>query len=99
VLTAHQFSWGIDYWGGYSYDGFLVDEIQTLNANKTLRFFVETTRYFGVKIQLEAINVNTSRKPFTRRFYQDTRAGAYLGKEVAKRERSPYFLLSVFGEF
>ena len=98
-LTARQFSWGVEYWGGFSYDDFLVDEIQTFNANKTLHFFVETTRFFGVKIQLEVTNANTSRRRFTRRYYQHTRAGEYLGSEVAKRKSHPYYLLSVFGEF
>ncbi|MCJ8273230.1 MAG: outer membrane beta-barrel family protein, partial [Psychrosphaera sp.] len=98
-LTEQQFSWGLDLFGSYNYDGFLVDEIQTTGAEKTLHFFVQTTRFFGVKIQLEVSNVNTGRMPFTRRFYQDTRAGEYLGSEVARREYHPYYLLSVFGEF
>ena len=98
-LTAQQFSWGFEYWDSYSYDGYLVDEIQTSAANPTLKLFAETSRYFGVKIQLEVINANTNREPFTRRYYQNTRAGDYLGKEVAKREQSPYFILSVIGKF
>jgi hypothetical protein len=98
-LTAQQFAWGFDLLGSFNYDGFLVDEIQSTNAEKALHFFVETSRFFGVKIQLKVNNLNTQRLPFTRRFYQDTRAGEYLGKDVAKRKHQPYYLLSVFGEF
>jgi hypothetical protein len=98
-LIAQQFAWGLDLFGSYNYDGFLVDEIQSISAEKALHFFVETTRFFGVKIQLEVSNLNTGRLPFTRRFYQDTRGGEYLGSEVAKRKHHPYYLLSVFGEF
>ncbi|MFT4929488.1 MAG: hypothetical protein ACI8WB_005621 [Phenylobacterium sp.] len=98
-LNAQQFTWGLGYLGSFNYDSFLVDEIQTNSANKVLTFFIETTRFFGVKTRFEVSRFNTARYPRTRHFYEGTRSGEYLGSEIAQREHRPYFMLSVLGDF
>lgn len=59
------------FWQRQNYGRFLVDEIQSTSAEKALHFFIETSRLFGVKIQLEVSNLNTVRLPFPRSFYQE----------------------------
>ncbi len=98
-LDVQQVSWGFRYNGGFEYKDYLADEVQIFGSEKELTVFAETTRYFGVKIQFRVDNINTLHIPRTREFYEPTRNGVFGGREIAKRERSPTFVLSIFGEF
>ncbi|MFT4926847.1 MAG: hypothetical protein ACI8WB_002946 [Phenylobacterium sp.] len=98
-LTEQQWAWGISYKGSFRYNRYLVDEIQSNEANHRYNFFIETTRFFGVKTQFFIENANTTRLPRTRMFYDGTRAGAFVGSEIAKRKNRAAFLLSFFGTF
>lgn len=98
-LPEHKFSWGITYWGSFHEDFFNVSEISRIEGNKRLRFFVETTRFFGVKTQFSVRDANTGRFDRTRFFYDGSRAGDFTGTEVARRVRSPFFKLEFSGTF
>lgn len=98
-LTKQQVAWGIDYFGSFKYNRFLVDEIQTIRSNKVVTAFIETTRFFGVKIQLQVARLNNARRPFERQFYDQTRAGELTGSEIHRRTNRPEYMLSVFGTF
>jgi len=98
-VTKHKFAWGVEYWGTFRDQGFLVDQIQTFQGNKRLRVFAETTRYFGVKMRLEVTNVNTGRFKRTREFFDPDRGGEFIGREVAHRKRRPEFRFDITGTF
>lgn len=46
-FITQKFAWGAEYWGDFKDTNHRVDEIQTFGANKRLRLFIETTRFFG----------------------------------------------------
>lgn len=94
-----KFAWGAEYWGNFKDTNYRVDEIQTFGANKRLRLFIETTRYFGLKTQLEVTHLNTGRYTRSRYFYQSDRGGAFDGSEISHRQRKPEVKLSFWGTF
>ena len=98
-ITSAKFAWGLEYWGSFTDQGFLVDQIHTFEGNKRLRFFAETTRYFGVKMRLEVRNANTGRFKRTREFFDGDRGGEFIGSEVSHRKRRPEFQFEITGTF
>jgi len=98
-ITSAKFAWGVEYWGSFTDQGFLVDQIQTFEGNKRLRVFAETTRYFGVKMRLEVSNANTARFRRTREFFDPDRGGEFIGSEVSHRKRRPEFRFDITGTF
>lgn len=98
-FIKQQFAWGVEYWGDFVDTDFRVDEIQTFGGNKRVGAFIETTRFFGLKTQLEVNNINTGRFTRSRYFYERDRSGAFDGSEVSHRQRGPEVKLSVWGTF
>lgn len=98
-VISQKFAWGIEYWGDFLDTSYRVDEIQTFGGNKRLRFFIETTRFFGLKTQLEISNLNTARYTRSRYFYQKDRSGKFEGSEISHRQRDPELKLSFWGTF
>jgi len=58
-LVESQLAWGIEYWGSFTDTFYLVEERQTFSGNKRIRAFIETSRFLGVKMQLEVTHLNT----------------------------------------
>ncbi len=98
-ITDYQIAWGLEYDGSFTDTTFLVDEVQTFEGNKRLEFFIETTRFFGVKIQIEVEHLKKGHFKRSRLFYDQTRGGALTGSEVSRRTRRPELKLSVTGTF
>ncbi len=98
-LNKQKISWGIAYAGDFDHTQYLVDEIQTFHGESRWLFFIETTRFFGVKTQLEIQHVNTGEYTRSRFYYVDDRSGAYNGSQVSVRQREPEYKLSFFGSF
>jgi len=98
-ITKHKFAWGVEYWGSFADQGFLVDEIQRVEGNKRLRIFAETTRFFGVKMRLEVTEANTGRYTRTRFFFDGDRSGDFLGSEISDRKNRPRFRFDISGTF
>lgn len=98
-ITKQKFAWGVEYWGSFAEQGFLVDEIQRIEGNKRLRVFAETTRYFGVKMRLEVTNSNTGRFTRSRFFFDGDRGGVFTGSEISDRKRRPHFRFDITGTF
>jgi hypothetical protein len=61
--------------------------------------FVETSRYFGVKTQLEVTHLNTGKYTKSRFFYEDNRGGDFQGSEVVFVRQRAEIKLSIFGTF
>ena len=98
-LTEYQMAWGLSYYNSFVDKGFRVNEIQTFGGNKRAAFFIETTKYFDLKIRLDINNLNTARFTRSRYIYDGVRGGQFLGSQVSKRTRKPELKLSVSGTF
>jgi len=98
-ITDAQFAWGVSYRGSYKDTGYFVDTIETFEGNTRFHLFAETTRFFGVKMRLEAFDVNTGKFIRSRFFYDEDRSGEFAGSEVAYRKRRPEFRLNISGTF
>jgi len=98
-INKQKISWGIEYAGDFDHTQYLVDEVQTFHGKNRWLFFIETTRFFGVKTQLEIKHLNTGEYTRSRFYYVDDRSGAYDGSQVSVRQRKPEFKLSFFGSF
>lgn len=100
-IVKHKFAWGVRYWGSFREDDFLVDEIERFQGNKRLRFYVETTRFFGVKMMLQVHHANTGKYTRTRYFYQGDyhRGGELTSYEISRRKRKPEVRFDISGTF
>lgn len=98
-IVDKKLAWGVEYWGSFTDTNYFVDEIQKFSGNKRIRVFVETSRYFGVKTQLEVTHINTGDYTQSRFFYENNRGGAFQGSEVAFRHRRPEIKLTFSGTF
>ena len=98
-LVEHKMAWGLEYWGNFEHTRFRVDEIEKFSGNKRIKFFVETTRFFGLKAQLEVTHSNNGHYKRARYFYVDNRLGAYDGSKIARRTSRPEIKLSFIGTF
>ncbi len=98
-LVDSRFAWGIEYRGIFTNTNYTVNERVTFRGNDRFKAFVETSKYWGVKIQLEVNHLNTG--DYTRsRFIHSGNRGEPLDRtQVAYRHREPEFKLSVSGTF
>jgi len=98
-IVAQKLAWGLEYWGSFTDKNYFVNEIQRFSGNKRIRVFVETSRYFGVKTQLEVTHLNKGNYTKSRFFYEDNRGGNFQGSEVAFLHQGAEIKLSIFGTF
>ncbi|PKG83768.1 hypothetical protein CXF85_09685 [Colwellia sp. 75C3] len=98
-FIIEKFAWGAEYWGDFIDTNYRVDEIQTFGGNKRVRLFIETTRFFDLKTQLEVTHLNTGRYTRSRYFYQKDRSGEFDGSEISHRQRGPELKFSIWGTF
>jgi len=98
-LVEQQMAWGLEYWGSFTNTSFRVDEVEKFSGNKRLRFFIETTKFLGIKTQLEVSHSNKGHYSRSRFFYQNNRNGAFDGSQVSHRTRKPELKLSFSGTF
>lgn len=98
-LTGSKFSWGTTLKNAIARDTFKVDEIQSFRREPLVTFFVETTRFFGVKARLELARATSRREIRTRFFYDGDRSGDFLGSETSKRKRRAELRFEVTGTF
>jgi hypothetical protein len=98
-LVKQQWAWGLHYESHFIDEHFRADERITFQGNDRMHGFIETTRFFDLKIQLEIRHLNTGDYTRSRYFFEDSRAGAIEGSQVAFRHRRPEYKLSVWGTF
>jgi len=98
-LVDYKLAWGGQYFNHFKDTGYYVDELIRFTSNDRVKFFVETTYFEGLKIQIEVNHANTGEYTRTRHFYQDDRSGIYNGKQVSQRIRKPDYKLSIWGTF
>ncbi|MEM8489422.1 MAG: TonB-dependent receptor [Pseudomonadota bacterium] len=98
-LTAHRVSWGASYRAALDNQVFFADEESFSTEGETYRLFVETTRYFGLRINLALRNIGGRSRDRERRFFAPSRAGVFTGTELINRERGMFATITVSGQF
>lgn len=98
-LTDLNMSWGATFQSGFTEKVFLVKEIQQLERSPELSFFVETTRFLGLKARLEVKRADTRHETRTRFFFDGDRSGQITGSQVAKRRKRPELRFQITGTF
>ncbi|MGB3455568.1 MAG: TonB-dependent receptor [Litorimonas sp.] len=98
-LPQREFAWGVSYAAQDDLFFFFADEVDTDAVGDFWTAFVETTRFFGVKAQLEIRNIGGRAFPRERRFFAPDRGGALTGTERLDRERGAYIKLTVSDQF
>jgi hypothetical protein len=98
-LAEQKITWGAEWAAHFKDTGYRVNELQTFAGNNRLRIFIETTRFWGVKTQLEVQNVNTAQYTRTRYIYRPDRGGDFVRSERSARLRKPELKLSISGSF
>jgi len=98
-LTDLRLAWGVSYEAPYDVAFFFPDEIDSGSPEAEWTAFVETTRLFGVKTQLEVRNIGRREFPRERRFFAPDRSGSFVGSEVIDRERGAFIKLTVSNQF
>ncbi|MGB0495146.1 MAG: TonB-dependent receptor domain-containing protein [Kangiellaceae bacterium] len=98
-LVDAKMAWGVEYWGDFTNTNFRVNERVTFNGNDRFRAFIETSRFFDVKIQLEVTHLNTGEYTRSRFIHGGTRQEPLAETEIAYRLRKPEIKLTVSGSF
>ena len=89
----------MEYSGSFTDTNFFVDERQTFSGNGRIKAFIETSQFFGMKIQLEVDKLNTGEFDRTRFIYEDNRGGTFEATEIANRLRRPEIKLTFSKNF
>lgn len=98
-VTEHQFAWGVSLEGRFEEPNFFVDEVNSFRGNDRFTAFIETIRYFGVKIRLEFEDFNGARFESDRFFFNPTRADAPDGSQFRRFSPGSAIQLQVTSQF
>ena len=98
-LTDLKLSWGFSYFAASNRSGFRVDELQPSRNGAEVEAFIETTRYFGVKMRLEVENLNTPTSDRTRLIFENNRSGDFLQSQTTQGRDRPRVRFEVSGTF
>jgi outer membrane receptor protein involved in Fe transport len=98
-LTEARFAWGARYEPANRTAIFFANEAITDRRGRRITAFVETTRFFGVKMQLEVSNIGQVRFPRDRLLFAPDRSGAFIGSEVLDRERGEFVKFTISDQF
>lgn len=98
-LTSQLFAWGVRFEPGGRFRQFFVDE--EIEEVRTQRWtaFIETTRFFGVKMNLEVRNIGGVEFPRERLLFDPDRSGAFVGSETLERERGNFVKFTISDQF
>lgn len=98
-ITSHKIAWGVNLEGRFSEPKFFVDEVNFFRGNDRFTAFIETTRYFGMKIRLEFEEFNGGRFESDRFFFDPTRADQPDGSQFRRFSPGPAIQLQVTSQF
>ncbi len=98
-ITEHQVAWGVNLEGRFSEPKFFVDEVNFFRGNDRYTAFIETTRYFGLKMRLEFENFNGARFESDRFFFSPTRAGVPDGSQQRRFKPGSAIQLQITSQF
>jgi outer membrane receptor protein involved in Fe transport len=98
-LTEARFAWGVQYEPEVTTSIFFANEAIRDRREGRLTAFVETTRFFGIKMQLEVSNIGQTRFPRDRVLFAPDRSGAVIGTEFLDRERGEFVKFTLTDQF
>lgn len=98
-LTAARFAWGVRYEPPVETAIVFANEAIRERHERRITAFVETTRFLGVKMQLEVRNIGQTRFPRDRLLFAPDRSGTFLGSEVLERERGEFVRFTITDQF
>ena len=98
-IASERIAWGVKYEPGGRYRQFFVDEaIDELRTDRWTAF-IETTRFFGVKMNLEVRHIGGVEFPRERLLFAPDRSGALSGSEILDRRRGEFVKFTVSDQF
>jgi outer membrane receptor protein involved in Fe transport len=98
-LTEARFAWGARYEPPLRTATFFANEEIIDRRGRRITAFVETTRFFGMKMQLEFRNIGQTRFPRDRQLFAPDRSAALIGSEVLDRERGEFVKFTISDQF
>ncbi len=84
-LIKHKFSWGLDMEGGFEEGNFFGNERLDFKGPYRFNAYVETTRFFGVKMKLDVFRFTGNTFNRDRFFFDPNRGGDFTGSELQRR--------------
>lgn len=98
-IPKAKVSWGLSYQSSFTDTGFLVNEIQTFEGNNRYEAFIETTRFFGMKMIFRVLNFNTGKFTRSRFIFEEDRGSAFNSSIISNRRRKPYYRIELSSTF
>ena len=98
-LAEARFAWGVQYEPEVTTRIFFANEAIRDRREGRLTAFIETTRFFGIKMQLEVSNIGQTRFPRDRVLFAPDRSGAVIGTEFLDRERGEFVKFTLTDQF
>lgn len=98
-LVKARVAWGLLYEPPATSRIFFANEAIRDRRDHRLTAFVETTRFFGIKMQLEVTNIGQARFPRDRVLFAPDRSGAVIGTEFLDRERGEFVKFTLTDQF
>jgi len=98
-IIDKNFSWGISYRAETEGPFFFADEISLNRDGRSWAAFFETTRYLGIKTNLEISGIGGNNFSRKRSFFEPDRGGAFIGSETISRDRGLFATLTFSGQF
>jgi outer membrane receptor protein involved in Fe transport len=98
-LTKERFAWGVRYEPRIEFMLFFADEAIDEARGDRWTVFVETTRFLGVKMNLEVRNIGGQAFPRDRFLFAPDRSGAFVGSELIDRRRGEFIKFTVTDQF
>jgi hypothetical protein len=98
-IPQRRIAWGVSYRAPLEGPFFFADEISLNRDGRQWTAFVETTRFFGVKANLELAAIGEQNFFRERRFFSPDRGGTFQGSEIISRDRGMFATLTISGQF
>ena len=98
-LTEARFAWGARYEPESRTTSFFANEEIIDRRGRRLTAFVETTRFLGVKMQIEVRNIGQTHFPRDRLLFAPDRSGALIGTEALVRDRGEFVKFTITDQF
>ena len=98
-LSEARFAWGVSYEPPAETAIFFANEAIIERRERRITAFAETTRFLGVKMQLEVRNIGQTRFPRERLLFAPDRDSAFFGSEVLARERGEFVRFTISYQF
>ncbi len=98
-LTKERFAWGVRYEPRIDIFRFFANESIEEARGDRWTAFIETTRFFGVKMNLEVRNIGGQIFPRERFIFTPDRSGTLSSSEILERTRGAFVKFTVSDQF